>query len=136
MSINLDALSGKLHAKIDSSIEQLKSTKAHLANIQKETGTAIQAKLDAAKEAVEAKKGQADAAVKNLEELVDSKKAESKELVADWKANREQKKLEKRAKRAEKYAEICIELAIFATEKADLAILEAVAAQKDAADVA
>jgi len=134
MSINLDALSGKLHAKIDGSIEQLKSTKAHLANIQKETGTAIQAKLDAAKEAVEAKKGQAEAAVKNLEELVDSKKAESKELVADWKANREQKKLEKRAKRAEKYAEICIELAIFATEKADLAILEAVAAQKDAED--
>lgn len=132
MSINLEKLGEKLHAKIDGSIDQLTAAKTHLQNLQKETEASVQAKLNAAKEAVEAKKAQTEDAVKNLEELVDAKKTETIDMVAEWKANHDQKKLEKRAERAEKRADICVELALYAAEEAELAILEAVAARNDA----
>ena len=44
------------------------------------------------------------------------------------------KKLEKRAERAEKYADDCIEVASFSAAEAQVAILEAVAARRDADD--
>ena len=46
-----------------------------------------------------------------------------------WKTNRDRKKLEKRA---EKNAEACIAVALYSAEEAEVAILEAVAARKDA----
>ena len=51
-------------------------------------------------------------------------------------SNRESKKLEKRAEQAEKYAETCVELALYYYTEAQVAILEAIAARKDADEVA
>jgi seryl-tRNA synthetase len=61
MNINLDELGKKLHAKLDSGIDQLKAAKAHLEDVEKETKDAIQTKLNAAKETLEAKKQEASA---------------------------------------------------------------------------
>jgi hypothetical protein len=113
MNINLDELGKKLHDKLDSGIDQLKVAKAHLEDVEKETKGAIQTKLNAAKEILEAKKQEASAAKARLEELVEAKKTETKAAVAEWKANHDQKKLEKRAERAEKYADDCVELALY-----------------------
>jgi hypothetical protein len=94
----------------------------------------IQTKLNAAKDALDAKKQEAAAAKARLEELVEAKKTETKTAVEEWKANRDLKKLEKRAERAEIDAEACVELALFYTAEAQVAILEAVAARKDVDD--
>ena len=134
MNINLDELGKKLHAKLDSGIDQLKAAKAHLEDVHKETEAAIQTKLKAAKETLEAKKQEAAAAKARMEEFVEAKKAETQAAVAEWKANRDHKKLEKRAERARKYAEACMEVALFSAAEAEEAILEAVAARRDADD--
>ena len=136
MNINFDELGKKLHAKLDSGIDQLKAAKVHLEDVQKETETAIKTKLNAAKETLEAKKQEAAAAKARLDDLVEARKTETKAAVAEWKANHDRKKLEKRAERAEKYADDCIEVALFSAEEAQVAILEAVTARKDADDAA
>jgi len=134
MNINLDELGKKLHGKLDSGIDQLKAAKAHLEDVHKDTEAAIQAKLKAAEETLEAKKQEAAAAKAGMEEFVEAKKAETRAAVGEWKANRDRKKLEKRAERAQKYAEACIAVALCSAEEAEVAILEAVAARRDADD--
>jgi hypothetical protein len=136
MNMDLDELGKKLHAKLDSSIDRLKAAKGHLEEVHKETEAAIQTKLKAAKETLEAKKQEAAAAKARMEEYVEAKKAETQAAVAEWKANRDRKKLEKRAERAEKYAEASIEVALLSADEAQVAILEAVAARRDADDAA
>ncbi len=122
--------------RLDSGIGQLKAAKSHLEDIQKETEAAIQTKLTAAKETVEAKKQEAATAKAGVEEFVEAKKAETQAAVEEWKANCNRKKLEKRAERAANHAEACVVVALCSAEEADVAILEAVAAQKDAEGVA
>ena len=134
MNINLEELGKKLQAKLDSNIDRLKAAKAHLEDVHKETEAAIQTKLKSAKETLDAKKQEAAAAKAGMEEFVEAKKAETQAGVAEWKANRDRKKLEKRAERAEKYAEACMEVALFSAAEAEEAILEAVAARRDADD--
>jgi hypothetical protein len=136
MDIDFDQLGKKLHAKLDSGVNQLKTAKTHLEDLQKETEAAIQTKLDAAKEALETKKQEAAAAMAKMEEFVETKKAETQAAVAEWKANHDRKKLEKRAERAGKYAESCVEMALYYAAESQVAILEAVAARKDADDAA
>ncbi len=135
MNINLDELGKKLHAKLDSGIDQLKAAKTHLEDVHKETEAAIQAKLKSAKETLDAKKQEAAAAKAGMEEYVEAKKAETQDAIGEWKANRDRKKLEKRAERAQKYAEACIAVALCSAEEAEVAILEAVAARRDADDI-
>jgi hypothetical protein len=132
MNVNLDELGKKLHVKLDRGIDQLKTTKAHLEALQKETEATIQTKLSAAKQAVEVKKQEVAAAKTKVEEFVEEKKSETKEVVAEWKANHDNKKLEKRADRAGKHADACVALALYYSEEAEVAILEAIAARQDA----
>lgn len=132
MNINLDKIGKKLHVKIDNSINDLKSAKAYLENVQKETETAIQTRLNGAKETLEEKKQEAVAAKARLEGLIEDKKTETEAAVAEWKTNHDRKKLEKRAERAEKYADACVELVMSATVEAEIAIMEAAVARKDA----
>lgn len=136
MNIDFDEIGKKLHKKLDSSINGLKTMKLQLDTIQKDTETAIQTKLTAAKETVEEKKQEAAAARERLEELIEDKKTETETAVADWLANRDRKKLEKRAERAEKYAEVCVEMVLSAAMEAEIAILEAVVARNDADNAA
>jgi len=110
----------------------LKVAKSHLENVQKETEHAIQTKLNAAKETLEEKKQEAAAAEARLEGLIEDKKAETEAAVTEWKTNHDRKKLKKRAERAEKYADACVEIALSSAVEAEIAILEAVAARKDA----
>ena len=125
MNLDLDELGKKLHAKLDHGLEQLKSAKVHLESFQKETETAIQTKIKAAREALEEKKQDAAAAKEKLEELFEDKKAETQAAVAEWRTNRDRKKLEKRAERAEKNAEASIAVALYSAEEAEVAILAA-----------
>jgi len=136
MHINLDTLGKKLHAKLDSRIDQLKGIKAHLVDVEKETEVTIQTKLKAAKETLETKKQEAMDIKAKLSELVEEKKAETEAAVAEWKANHDRSKLEKRAERAEKYADFCVKSILYYSGEAEVAILEAVSARKDADDAA
>lgn len=132
MGISLDEIGKNLHEKIDNTINGLKAAKTHLEEIQKETEQAIQTKLTAAKETLEGKKQEAVAAKARFEGLVEDKKAETEVAVAEWKAQHDHNKLEKRAERAEQYADVCVDMALSSVAEAEIAILEAAAARKDA----
>jgi hypothetical protein len=134
MNIKLDELGTKLHAKLDSGIDQLKAAKAHLETLHTETEAAIHTKLNIAKKTLDAKKHEVAAAKERLKNLVEAKKTETQAAVAEWKANHDRKNLEKRAERAEKYADACIEVALSSAAEAEKAILEAVAAHRDVAE--
>ena len=113
-------------------LEKLKAMKAHLETASKETEAAINTKLSDTKAVLEEKKQTCADAKKRLQELVEDKKTETKEAIADWKATLNSKKLQMRAERTKKYAESCVEIALYAALEAEKAILEAVAARKDA----
>jgi hypothetical protein len=136
MAIDLNEMEKTLHAKLDSGMDQLKKAKVQVEDFYKETEANIQDKLASAEKTLDAKKQDAVAAKDRLEDYVSAKTSETKAAVAEWKATHDQKKLEKHAERAEKNAEDCIEIAMCAAAEAQVAILEAVAARKDAEDAA
>jgi hypothetical protein len=136
MNINIDEMKKKIHTKIDCSIDHMNTAKNHLQSCLGETEATIQKKMKAAKEILESKKQEATAAMKSLEELVVTRKAETETAVGEWKAKHDRNKLEKRAERAEKYVEDCVALALYYSGEAEVAILEAAVARKDADDVA
>lgn len=132
MSNDFSEMGQKLHEKLDSGIDRLKTARASLEDFAKGAEGTIQTKLDSAKESLEARKQQAASAMDTMEEYVKGKATETEEAVAEWKANHDRKKLEKRAERAEKHAESSIELALYYALAAQAAILEAAAARQDA----
>ena len=134
MSIKIDELGKKLHAKLDSGIDHLKKAQDSLENLQKETKSAISSKLEAATETVNEKKQDAKATKDKIEEFLEEKKTETTTAVNDWKVERNLKKLEKRAERAAKHAESCIELTLYYSQEAEVAIFEALAARMDLED--
>jgi formate-dependent nitrite reductase cytochrome c552 subunit len=134
MSIKIDELGKKLHAKLDSGIDQLKKAQDGLESLEKETKSAIDGKLDSAKNKVNEKKQDAKATKDKVEKFVEEKKSETAAAVNAWKAERNLKKLEKRAEHAAKQAESCIELALYSSQEAEVAILEALSARLDLED--
>jgi len=134
MMNKIDELGKNLHTKLDAGVDQLKTIKAHLEAAPKEAEAAIQRKLDAAKATLATQKEAAATAKARLRELVEEKKEDTKDLVTEWKAKHDRKKLEKRAERAEEYAETLVDVALYSALEAEEAILDAIAARKDADD--
>ena len=128
----LDELGKKLHAKLDNGLDKLKAAKPQLEKLHKETETAIREKIEGAQHALETTRKEAESAKKKIEVYVEEKKTETQSAVAEWKGKHDRKKLEKRAERAQNYADACIALALYSIEEAEVAILEAIAARKDA----
>jgi hypothetical protein len=128
MSEKLEALRSKLHGKLDSGIDKMEKVQRSISADVVVAEGAVKAKLDEAK--ASAKQKMVDAK-KHLTDLAEEKKLETEAEVAGWKEKRELKKLEKRAKRAENYAELCIDMALYAISDADEAVQEAVVAQMD-----
>ena len=76
MSIDLDQFWKTLHAKLDDGIDQLKSAKAYLESLQKETEAAIQKRIKTAKTALEEKKKDVeDEELPTAEELMEDEAA-------------------------------------------------------------
>jgi hypothetical protein len=136
MGIDIDGMGKKLHAKLDSGIDRLKTAKTNLEALAQETEDTLKEKLDAAKATMAAKKQEAASTMEKIEVYVKDKAEDTEAAVAEWKANHDRKKLEKRAERAEKYADSCVDLALYYASEAQVAILEAAAARQDADDAA
>ena len=136
MGIDIDEMGKTLHAKLDSGIDRLKTAKTNLEALAQETEDSLKEKLNAAKSAMAAKKQEAASAMDKMEGYVKAKAEDTEAAVAEWKANRDRKRLEKRAERAEKYANSCVDLALYYATEAQVAILEAAAARQDADDAA
>ena len=134
MGIDIDEMGKKLHAKLDSGIDRLKTAKTNLEALAQETEDSLKEKLNAAKSAMAVKKQEAASAMDKMEAYVKDKAEDTEAAVAEWKANRDRKKLEKRAKRAEEYADSCVDLALYYASEAQVAILEAASARQDADD--
>jgi hypothetical protein len=136
MGIDIDEMGKRLHAKLDSGIDRLKTAKTNLEALAQETEDTLKEKLDAAKATMAAKKQEAASTMEKIEVYVKDKAEDTEAAVAEWKANHDRKKLEKRAERAEKYADSCVDLALYYASEAQVAILEAAAARQDADDAA
>jgi hypothetical protein len=136
MGIEIDEIGKQLHAKLDSGIDRLKTAKTNIEALAQETEDTLKEKLNAAKTAMAAKKQEAASAMDKMEAYVKDKAEDTEAAVAEWKVNRDRKKLEKRAERAERYANSCVELAVYYAGEAQVAILEAAAARQDADDAA
>lgn len=134
MGINLDEFGKKLHGKLNSGIDFLKTAKTHVESFSKETEDTVKMKLNAAKETLEAKKQKAVSAKEKMEAYIKTKTADTEAAVAEWKAGHDSKKLEKRAERAESYADSCVDLALYYAAEAQVAVFEASAARQDADD--
>jgi len=134
VDINLDEIGKRLHAKLDSGIDQFKKAQDSLEDLQKETKSAVDGKLAAAQKNVDEKKQDVKATKDKIEKFFEEKKTETTTAVSDWKAERNLKKLEKRAERAAKHAESCIELTLYYSQEAEVAIFEALAARMDLED--
>ena len=132
MTNQIDEMGKKLHIKLDTGLEQLKTMKVHLDTAAKEAESTIKGKLDASKAVLEEKKHTAQAAKEKIADLLQEKMKESKDSVAEWKEKRDTKKLEKRAERAEKHAEACVDVALYSFLEAEKAILTAVSARQEA----
>ena len=113
MGIDIDEMGKKLHAKLDSGIDRLKTARTNLEALAQETEDALKEKLSAAKKAMAAKKQEAASTMDKMEAYVKDKAEDTEAAVAEWKANHDRKKLEKRAERAEKYANSCVDLALY-----------------------
>jgi DNA anti-recombination protein RmuC len=135
MMNKIDELGKKLHTKLDAGVDQLKTIKAHLKAAPGEAEASIQRKLDTAKATLATQKEEVTAAKARLQEFVEEMKTDTKASVAEWKAKHDHKKLEKRAERAEKYAETLVDVTLYSALESEKAILDAIAARKDADDI-
>lgn len=132
LKLNLGKKGGKLHGKLDEGLDTLKAIKNHLESFESDDEDSITMQLKMARASFLSKKQEAEDAMIKLVKLVEDQKEESDEVVAQWKVRRFQNKLEKRAERAEECADALVTLALYYTGKAEVAVLEAIAARQDA----
>ncbi|MDJ0777131.1 MAG: hypothetical protein QNJ85_04650 [Gammaproteobacteria bacterium] len=132
MSEKLEQMRASLHARLDDVVDALSAAQNNLEAAPKEAETEIRARLDAARSKIGTRQQEVEAARSRITDYVATKKAEIEAQVAQWKANREQDRLVMRAELAEEYAESCLLVALASAADADEAVLQAIAARKDA----
>jgi hypothetical protein len=94
----------------------------------------LQAKRDQVHAALEARAREIDEALAQMKTRAEAMKAESDAAVAEWKARQALQRLERRADDAEQHAVAALVVASGAIEEAHTAIVDAVAARRDADD--
>jgi len=132
MSERVDKFCDGLRERLNAIEGRIQSVKTDVQAMPAKADKALRDKLDEARTKVEAQKQRVVKARADLKAWTDQKVAETKEAISEWKAKREARKLNARADRAEAYAEATVMLALASLDEAEEAILDAVAARKDA----
>ena len=117
----------ELAASLDRAGENIEAANARAADD-------LKVKRDQAHAALEARAREMDEALADMKVHAEAKKAETDAAVTEWKSRRELKRLERRADDAERHAVVALVVAAGAIEEADAAIVDAVAARRDAED--
>jgi chromosome segregation ATPase len=132
MSERVDQFCDKLRERLNAIEGRIQSVKTDVQALPAKAEKALQQKLDEARTKVEAQKQRVEKARADLKAWADQKVAETKEAIDEWKAKREARKLIARADRAEAYAEAAMVIALASIDEAEEAVLDAVAARRDA----
>lgn len=132
MSERVDKFCSGLRERLNAIEGRIQSIKTDVQALPAKAEKALQQKLDEARTKVEAQKQRVEKARSDLKVWSDQKVAETKEAISEWKAKREGRKLNARAERAETHAEAAVILALASIDEAEEAILDAIAARKDA----
>jgi len=132
MSEKVDKFCDKLRDRLNAIEGRVQSVKADIQTLPAKAEKALRDKIDAARTKLQVQKERVEKARVDLKVWADQKLAETKEAISEWKAKHEVRKLNARAERAEAYAEAAMVLALFSIDEAEEAVLDAVAARKDA----
>ena len=132
MSERVDKFCDGLRERLNALEGRLQSVKADMQVLPAKAEKALREKLDEARTKLLAQKERVEKARLDLKARADQKMAETVEAINEWKAKREVRKLNARAERAEAYAQAAMVLALASIDEVEVAILDAVAARKDA----
>ncbi len=127
MSERVDKFCDDLRDRLNAAESGLGRVKASVVSAKAASQEKIQESLGQAQAKVEASRQQVSEAQTKMKAAMAEKQAETQATVEGWKAQRQIHKLERRADRDEDNAAWAVLLAVDAIERADLAILEAVA---------
>lgn len=132
MSERVDKFCDSLRERLNALEGRIQSVKTDVKALPAKAEKALREKLDEARTKIQAQKARVEKARLDLKTRADQKVAETVEAINEWKAKREVRKLNARAERAELYAEAAMVLALASIDEAEEAVLDAVAARKDA----
>jgi hypothetical protein len=132
MSERVDKFCDSLRERLNALEGRIQSVKTNVQALPAKAEKALRETLDDVRTKLQAQKERVEKARLDLKARADQKIAETKEAINEWKAKREVRKLNARAERAEAYAEAAIFLALASIDEAEEAVLDAVAARKDA----
>jgi hypothetical protein len=132
MSERVDKFCDGLRDRLNAIEGRIQSVKTDVQGLPAKAEKAVQQKLDEARTRFQAQKGRVEKARADLKVWADQRLAETREAINDWKAKGEVRKLNARAERSEAYAEAAMILALASIDEAEEAVLDAVAARKDA----
>ncbi|MGA2622021.1 MAG: hypothetical protein ABSF26_30890 [Thermoguttaceae bacterium] len=132
MSQRVDQFCDRLREQLNAIEGRIQSVKTDVQALPAKAEKALRDKRDEARTKVEAQKERVEKARADLKVWGEQKVAETKEAISEWKTKRETRKLQARADRSEAYAEAAVVLALASIDEAEEAILDAVAARKDA----
>ncbi len=132
MSTTIDKFTKQLHNNLEIVEESVKSLRDNIQTVPKQPHVEIQSKLDQAKANLSAKKLEVEGYRAKLQIQFEEKESELNSNDEEWKSWQEINQLELHADKAEDYAVRATYLAFEIMEKAEKAILEAIAARLDA----
>jgi hypothetical protein len=132
MSERVDQFCVGLRERLNAMEGRIQSVKTTVQEMPAKAEKVVREKLDQARTKILAQKERVEKARVDLKTRADQKMVEAKEAINEWKAKHEVRKLNARAERAEAYADAAMFLAVASIDEAEEAVLEAVAARKDA----
>jgi len=135
MSARVEKFCDNLKVRLNAIEARVQSLNTSMKELPAKADLAIQDKIKEVQAKLRAEKDRFEKTRVNLLAWSEQKKAESKSIIEKWKKDRRSQELNARAERAEAYAEAMIGNALLSMDDAEEAILDAVAARRDA-DVA
>jgi hypothetical protein len=132
MSQRVDKFCDGLRDRLNAMAAQVESVKVDIQALPGKAERALQEKVGEVRARLHGQKQRVEKARADLKVWAEEKQTETQATVRAWNATRESKTLNGRAERAEAYAEAAVIHALASIDEAEEAILDAVAARKDA----
>jgi len=132
MSAKVEKFCDNLKVRLNAIEARVQALNASIKELPSKADQAIQEKIKEVQTKLRAEKDHFEKTRANLMAWGEQKKAETMAMIEKWKKDKQSKELNARAERAEAYAEAMIGVAFLSMNDAESAILDAVAARRDA----
>jgi thermostable 8-oxoguanine DNA glycosylase len=132
MSARVDQFCDNLKVKLNAIETRVRSLQAGVKELPAKAEKVIQDKINDVQNQLDSQKACFEQARASLMAWSQQKKSETKAMIDEWKRNQKSRELNARAERAEANAEAAIGFAMLSIDEAESAILDAIAARRDA----